>query len=461
MSECTQFVDLPHCVDTHHSVSQRTITILIIIIIMSSTVQQQQPPSVAIQLLFGKKNPGGGKRRRRINKVNKTTLPITVNDDNNNNVQPDTINNNEVLNGKEENDNNIMTSNESQFVTVKSVQRAWYYDATEPAPIVLISAVGNKKVKSQDVAATTAPSTVNAWKIMSTGMMDLLNDLYQELQGKLVDRWENLDQTNFKYNFVRMVQLNASSSCQRAIRMLETQVERQELNPQFRHQLPAVFHNLTRDQKFVPSVVAPVDREVLKNGEEWQAIEQRFIENGSWSQCNQSPKIHRIVAHCNSFQASVYELTKARIAAQRNGFANEIMGWHGTKDVDPDKVIQSGGLDIRRANGNSFFGRGVYMAEDAAFVHRDDYGFRKDSVMHTVDSIGRKRSKTTSVRVMLLVKAIVGHYKRFEPNERRQFTCAPHGFDSLYGFTQYDDISMFVVHDNNQLYTCYSIEYIV
>lgn len=316
---------------------------------------------------------------------------------------------------------------EPQFEKVVLNKRVWMND-----PIDRSSNTTSKNRYTTQVI-TKCNQYSGEWLELSSYVCQQINQKNGPIK-RCIDNWE--------YNLVKMERINIHvPTARQAIGYLDVEETVIRLRADYKHVLPELFTQLTlpTNHKTLNGVG---QRVVSKDSVEWQLIESQLKQNSF------QPNIVQIVAHINSYQAYVYELTKQRMALDNNGHANELLLFHGTQSVDPIKIIQSGGLDVRQANMFSWFGRGVYMSANASFVHK--YKHQK----YTCNQ--------TPTNVILLVKALVGKYKRYEVGERDNcLTRAPEGYDSVYAFTTEQNVSMYVVYNNNQLYTSYSIEYTI
>jgi hypothetical protein len=321
--------------------------------------------------------------------------------------------------------------NTQRLITVTSLELIWYYDDS-------ISGL----------------SSTREWKRMN---LDTCKQINQFLSSPAVpiNSTNNIEHLKFKYgswnfDFDKKIQINCITDKQRAIK---SELRGMITKPNANHwdTLPLLFQSLTSN---ITNQCYEIQREVNKDSQEWQLVVQYF-NRGAWLR---KPKIRRLVAHINPFKAKLYELTKEQL--KHNGQVNEIIAWHGTKNNDPAVVVQRGGVDMRYGI-KGMFGQAAYITEDASFVHANEYRFTKEIIHERVLKNGQKRKQRERYFIQLMVKAIVGNYKYVPAGEHtnKSMLLAPEVFDSIYSFTSDEKTNMFVIYDNNQLYTSYSIEY--
>ena len=142
----------------------------------------------------------------------------------------------------------------------------------------------------------------------------------------------------------------------------------------------------------------------------------------------------------NPMAYASYDKWKKVIAAKgrNNGNPNELWMKHGTRLSDPVAIISGEeGLDFRYCD-SGMFGRGTYLAEDAAYSARG-YAYKKSSTAHQ----------------MLLVRVAAGTIFESQPHGHRH---PPSGYDSVRGVVATDNKAV-IVYNVSQVYPAYLITY--
>ena len=142
----------------------------------------------------------------------------------------------------------------------------------------------------------------------------------------------------------------------------------------------------------------------------------------------------------NPMAYASYDKWKKVIAAKgrNNGNPNELWMKHGTRLSDPVAIISGEeGLDFRYCD-SGMFGRGTYLAEDAAYSARG-YPYKKSSTAHQ----------------MLLVRVAAGTIFESQPHGHRH---PPSGYDSVRGVVATDNKAV-IVYNVSQVYPAYLITY--
>ena len=143
----------------------------------------------------------------------------------------------------------------------------------------------------------------------------------------------------------------------------------------------------------------------------------------------------------NPMAYASYDKEKKVIAAKgRNkGNPNELWMKHGTNLSDPVAIISGEiGLDFRYCE-KGLFGRGTYLAEDAAYSARL-FAYKKSSTAHQ----------------MLLVRVAAGTI--FESQQNGSLKHPPSGYDSVSGVVATDNKAV-IVYNVSQCYPAYLITY--
>jgi hypothetical protein len=137
-----------------------------------------------------------------------------------------------------------------------------------------------------------------------------------------------------------------------------------------------------------------------------------------------------------------YDKEKKVIAAKgrNNGNPNELWMKHGTRTTDPVAIISGEvGLDCRYG-ASGIYGRGTYLAEDAAYSARG-YAYKESPTAHK----------------MLLVRVAAGTIFDSQPPNQSLVT-APSGHDSVRGAVSTDH-KCIIVYNVSQCYPAYLITY--
>jgi len=143
----------------------------------------------------------------------------------------------------------------------------------------------------------------------------------------------------------------------------------------------------------------------------------------------------------NPMAYASYDKWKKIIAAKdrNNGNPNELWMKHGTRLSDPKAIISGEvGLDFRYS-ASGMFGRGTYLAEDAAYSARG-YAYKESPTAHK----------------MLLVRVAAGTIIESQPNAN--LTKEPDGYDSVRGVVAPDNKAV-IVYNVSQCYPAYLITY--
>lgn len=299
------------------------------------------------------------------------------------------------------------------------------------------------------------------------------NDLDQELTEAMESGLRMCEFNPYEYDLEKMIQRNTDTGkCRGIVHAQWGHITIITLNPKHRDQLSSpIFHHLSFDlceSKHVQQSCTTIcNRNVKRCSNEWKAIEALFFNepasdgwlvDGADTELD-IPRIVQITAHENPLQAMRYELARQQIIL-RHAHCNEVLAFHGTYYRNPQHIVNSGGLDTRYArDSNLLFGRAIYLAKHAQFVHEARYAYT------TSERAKGKRKRPqnnhdTSIYSMLCVKAAVGHYRYYSPKQTvPKMNKAPAGYDSVYAFTNDARFPMYVIHDNNQIYTAYTIQY--
>lgn len=319
----------------------------------------------------------------------------------------------------------------TQFIDVTTTSYSWMYDGDERS----------------SVFPNPQPFWRSIWK--DSELHEQLTAAYER------DPTCTFSEQSWTYDLRAMTQTNNSTGRVRQLKREPTVETHRQLNPLFKHVLPQEFQECTTrliQSESNSMALGTQQRAVDLQSAEAKLILERIHQTNQWKQQNcPLPRVVGIVALENAFRARIYEWTKERIAARRDGHANEVLSFHGTRLVDPQSVLSTDGLDVRFGNMGVYYGPGVYLSEDAWFVHQN-YSHRDLST-----NTGKP------LHTMFCVKAVVGVYKYFEEGTPRQrdMRCAPKGYDSVWAHTDTSEVMMQVIHDNNQIYTSYMIHYTV
>ena len=132
-----------------------------------------------------------------------------------------------------------------------------------------------------------------------------------------------------------------------------------------------------------------------------------------------------------------YAQRRAEVAKESaDGFsANEVWGFHGTRDFSVAKVCENG-LDFRYGN-NGMWGRALYLAANACYSH------------HYASNAGNGE------RQFFYVRAALGRTKEMDRDS--SLRAPPNGFDSVNGMTQGHRVCM--LYDLGQAYPEYIVTY--
>lgn len=269
--------------------------------------------------------------------------------------------------------------------------------------------------------------------------------------------YSHVTHKGYTYDLVSLTQTNQQTQRVRNIVREWTYRGRAIMrHPDHRDRILPCFHALTtRWIESAPAETARL-REVSKRTQEWKAVQDIFIHNTGNKRQVWAPTMTRLRAYENPFAALRYELRKHQCVVER-GYCNEVMAFHGTGDIVPERaLVHGGGLDTRYARESPplYFGRGVYVTQEAEYVDRH-YAHEVIPARNT-----RKRKRAAEEYSMICVKALVGEYKYHGAQERSpEMRVAPLGYDSVYGFTDDVHVPMFVLHDNAQIYCAYIIDY--
>ena len=194
--------------------------------------------------------------------------------------------------------------------------------------------------------------------------------------------------------------------------------------------------------------------EVTRGCDEWTGIRTRLQKTLS------TAELQSIYRNENRLVWLEYFTRRQRIELKRGkSNVNEGQFWHGTRAFDPFKVLQhEAGLDPRFTNKAGFYGRGVYLADNACYSNQ--YAHRNSK----------------GERVLLLVRAVEGMSKDFGNDLDRDLTWPPIQdtktkmlFDSVRGGPHRpstkgpgaNDSKMLVLYNLVQCYPEYVVTYTV
>jgi len=172
-----------------------------------------------------------------------------------------------------------------------------------------------------------------------------------------------------------------------------------------------------------------------KKSSEFSTIEHEFLNSTSGSDSTMKDekfKITSIIKVVDPINARLYEVKKSSLKNK-----DEIMLFHGARDMDPLDIIEDGGLDLRIGNIGSYFGKGIYTSASPYYSHTN-FGGRN---------------------VLLYTKVLLGDVKVFPNNHREKLYKAPEGFHSVCSNVESNGTTIYTVYDNHQIYISYLIYY--
>jgi len=175
---------------------------------------------------------------------------------------------------------------------------------------------------------------------------------------------------------------------------------------------------------------------ILQSEKRWKEVEQMIkIRNA------EIITIKRLENHPHE---NFFKLSRKQMMAR--GLKQRILGWHGTRKMDPEKMLLEGNtLDLRYSQAGCLFGQGIYVASNLAYtdngyVHRCPGGTKK----------------------VILCECLVGKsmdYKSHTP-ETAKLRTEPKGYDSVRGYPDTDK-EMYILYQNHQVYPKYLVEYFI
>jgi hypothetical protein len=180
---------------------------------------------------------------------------------------------------------------------------------------------------------------------------------------------------------------------------------------------------------------------VASGSREYQDVCRRFMFRPDGSPPAFPNAVLKVERVQNPMAYASYDKEKKVIAAKdRNkGNPNELWMKHGTNTTDPVAIISGEvGLDFR-LSASGMFGRGTYLAEDAAYSARG-YAYKESPTAHK----------------MLLVRVAAGTIFDSQPN--KDLTPAPSGHDSVRGVVATDNKAV-IIYNVSQCYPAYLITY--
>ena len=353
----------------------------------------------------------------------------------------------------------------------------------------LISSASLKAVNSDTQFITETVKEGAEWQFMNDESLWLpMDSEYQLLLPSIISNpkidlpqsiYSSQDST-YIFDLINNTQKNTLTNRIRSIRCIEKITKLCRLNSHFKQEIDPIlsFPKLKAEEKQKGNKKEDKDndhnqirlplkdienklRMVETDSEEWKCIESKFLSGPMWTTRNKIPTILTIICYENPLKTALYNFTKQYISLSHpdHPHVNETLLFHGTSTYSVDTVVENGGVDMRYS-GSGYFGRGIYLTPDAGYVD-ENYAVHSSKNVSIINKKGKKRKTYHSnVATILMVRSLVGQYKYYEPGVKDQCMIrAPNGFDSVYGYTQNTSVPMYVIHDNNQLYTNYSITY--
>lgn len=170
------------------------------------------------------------------------------------------------------------------------------------------------------------------------------------------------------------------------------------------------------------------------NSTEYSEVYRDFI-----SKLGRTPPSCEIKRIENAHLYGPFYLHKMRMIKQNDGFHNEMNLYHGTTDVNADRITKFGfNRSYCGIKGGVSYGKGVYFARDSSASH------------------GFSVATTSGHRHMIRARVLVGHSC---PGSGQMSLPPVRLNDVLYDSTSDGSSTVFVVYHDNQCYPEYLITY--
>lgn len=263
-------------------------------------------------------------------------------------------------------------------------------------------------------------------------------DIYTKNKSKNIMKYTltGID-ASYEINFKTMFQTNLETKTKRFVsREIKTTKTK---NPKWTRGINEIHQMRTYKNQFEKSKTT-ILQPLKSTDQAYKIIEDEFLDatSGSNPIMRERFEIKNIVEVINPIAARLYELEKQRM----NG-TDEAMLFHGTRGVDVDTIIKSGGLDIRIGRNTSYFGQGIYTSASPNYSHESFGTFDQKSGCY----------------VLMYVKVLLGKVKVYPDDGRDQLSKAPEGFDSVSSNVDGHSTTIFTVYNNSQVCVSYLIYY--
>ncbi len=202
-----------------------------------------------------------------------------------------------------------------------------------------------------------------------------------------------------------------------------------------------LLKTLASTQPMAPSIVTVTLTLLSKQSEEWSYFSKRFLQTIPKSTIKGIYKIH------NKWLMERYRFARKRMLYKNSGKVNEMVLFHGTSNVPPNKIITSEfGFDYRHCS-RGLWGVGTYFAVNAGY---------SNSYSYKPPGQGQKE--------MLAAWVLTGESYRCEADGKLRMPPAKSAdgeecymYDTVCGHMGGSDV--YVVYDHDKAYPSYLIRY--